>query len=395
MQNTQTQNNFLKNLCNNNNNKNNVIQKGTKYIDNAPKKENQKADIITIPTKKESLKAVENKNITNINLEDAKNKNTEENTNSNTITKDFDKIDLNAINNTNQNHLALENNTMKVKDVNSEPTHYKKPKKINTESYVKTSTNLYSNIYPIDITKTYNIYYYNLKFLEASEDINTYLKSKIIKKSYSQLQPLYGTYFFSGDAFYATKKIDEVKTIELDLYGTKHWYMIKYLNNSFELKSDHKKFVTPENMFIIKNIFELMFKNILSGNPDLKMEKNLFVRDMTTKIVNNRYDEQQLVLKPGYSTKVLILENGIFLNVDNKNKIINCKDCYTLMKEKNKGARPNTKEQFKYWENYLNGRLVETKHNQRKMKVDGISFDKNPKNTNINYDGKNKIFFLL
>ena len=130
-----------------------------------------------------------------------------------------------------------------------------------------------------------------------------------------------------------------------------------------------------------------MFKDILKGNPDLKMEKNLFVRDLTTKIVSNRYDEQQLILKPGYLTKILILENGIFLNVDNKNKIINCKDCFTMMREKNKGAKPG-KEQFKHWENYFKGRLVETKHTGQKMKIDGISFDKNPKNTTLNYDGK-------
>jgi len=277
-----------------------------------------------------------------------------------------------------------------------EPTFFEKPSYIDTSSYVKNSTKLYSNLYPIEINKNYTIYTYRIEFKAESENINTFLKKKIVSKSFEQLSPLYHTYFFSGDAFYSTKKIEEDKHFELDLFQTTHYFQIKPLKEFFTISKNTREMLTPENRYILKNIFELMFKDILKGNPDLKMEKNLFVKDLTTKLVSNRYNEQQLILKPGYSTKVVILENVIFLNVDNKNKIINSKDCFTIMKEKNKGAKPTTKEQFKYWENYFKGRLVETKHTNQKMKIDGISFDKNPKNTTLNYDGKKYFFnFLL
>lgn len=266
-----------------------------------------------------------------------------------------------------------------------EPTKYIKPEDFGTPDYCKNSVSLYSNIYPIEIIKDYTIYSYRVEFIEASENMNTFLKKKIVSKSFMQLKPLYKTYFFSAEAFYSTEKIDEIKHFEMNFNSTKHYFQIKPLDESFKISKNPKDFITPENRFILKNIFELIFKDILKGNPDLKMEKNLFIRDLEVNPINNRFDNKQLVLKPGYSTKILILENGIFLNVDNKCKIINSKDCFEMMKERTKGKL--NANSMKSLENYFKGRLIELKHTGQKMKIEGISFDKTIKNTNLNYGG--------
>lgn len=287
----------------------------------------------------------------------------------------------------NKEYLNKINSTFFSPNLNTEPTAFEKPEYTDTSKYTKNSVNLYSNLYPIEITKKYTIYSYRIEFIADSQNTNTFLKKKIISKSFIELNPYYNTYFFSGDAFYSTKKVDEVKNFEVNLFSTKHYFQIKPLKESFSITNNPKEFITNENKFILKNIFELMFKDILKGNPDLKMEKNLFIKDLDQRIIDNRYDDHSLVLKPGYSTKVVILENGIFLNVDNKNKIINCKDCFTLIKDKTKGGK-TIKDNTKSLENYFKGRLVETKHTHQKMKIDSISFDKNPKNTTLNYEGK-------
>lgn len=315
----------------------------------------------------------------------------------NSTMKVFSKMDINLSKKEEKMINKEYMNTINANLLNQEeydPCVYQKPKEIDISSYAKNSVNLYSNIYPIEILKKYTIYSYRVEFLNNVQDMNTFLKKKILSKSFAKLKSVFQTYFFSGDAFYSITEVDEEQNFETLYNSTTHHFKIKPLNDSFTITKNPKDFLTSENKFIIKNIFELIFKDILKGNPNFKMEKNLFIKDLDQRKIANRYGDDQLILKPGYSTKILILENGIYLNVDIKNKIVHSKNCFTLIKEKLRGHKPN-KDNIKMIDNYFKGRLVEVKHTDQKMKIDGVCFDKNPKNTTLNLDGKFYYSFFL
>lgn len=257
-----------------------------------------------------------------------------------------------------------------------------KPKSINTSSYTSCQVDLYSNIYPIKLTKNYNLYTYFVDFQGDSEHYNTHLKKKIISKAYLDLIPTYGVYFFSGNNLYATNRIEDVKNY-ISIYNkVQYSVLIRPLNEFIEMKNYEDN---PRNKSLFKNILELIYKDILKANPEVKMSKNMCGKKMTEKIVYT--NRNKVLIIPAFTTKIMLLEAGIFFNADNKNKILNGEDCFQLMKNQAKNFARLTKQDICSINENFRDKIVETKHTNQRFKIDSISFDRNPKNTSLNYDG--------
>jgi len=258
-----------------------------------------------------------------------------------------------------------------------------KPKNMKISSYIERQVEIYSNIYPLKLTKNYSIYTYYIDFQGDSDHINTYLKRKIISKAFSELIDIYGVYFFSGENFYATNKIKEVVNIISNYKKVKYSFLIRPLVDFIEMK-DYK--ANQKNRSLFKNILELIYKDILKANPDVKMSKNMCGKKCTEKIVYTH--KNKVLVIPAFSTKIMLLEAGIFLNVDNKNKILNGESCLSLIRESMQILSRPTGIEVKAIINDFKDKMVETKHTNQRFKIDSISFDKTPKNTSLNYDGK-------
>ncbi len=259
----------------------------------------------------------------------------------------------------------------------------KPPKSMKVPSYIQREVPIYSNLYPIKLTKEYSLFTYFLDFQGDSEHINTFLKRKIISKAYLDLIPIFGIYFISGDNFYATEKVKDVTNIISTYNKVKYSFLIRPVGDFFEVK-DYDANLKNKSLF--KNILELIYKDILKANPDVKMIKNMCGKKCTEKVVTSR-DNKVLVI-PAFSTKIMLLEAGIFLNVDNKNKILNADDCLKLIKMKIKIPTKPSPTEIRLLNDAFRDKIVEMKHTNQRMKIDSISFDRTPKNSNLNIDGK-------
>lgn len=257
-----------------------------------------------------------------------------------------------------------------------------KPKEMNINSYIERKVDIYSNLYPVKINKNYCLYTYYVDFQGDSEHFNTFLKRKIISKAYLELIPIFGVYFSSGENFYATEKVKEVTNIISTYNKVKYSFLIRPVGDFFEMK-DYD--ANNKNKCLFKNILELIYKDVLKANPDVKMIKNMCGKKCTEKVVTSR-DNKVLVI-PSFSTKIMLLEAGIFLNVDNKNKILNGDDCLKLIKQKMKNPAKPTASEMRIINEAFIERIIETKHTNQRFKIDSISFDRTPKNTNLNVDG--------
>jgi len=263
-----------------------------------------------------------------------------------------------------------------------------KPKNMNIKSYIEREVDIYSNLYPVKLIKNYCLYTYYLDFQGDSEHFNTFLKRKIISKAYLDLIPIFGVYFFSGENFYATEKVKDVTNIISTYNKVKYSFLIRPVGDFFEMKdydANHK------NKSLFKNILELIYKDILKANPDVRMIKNMCGKKCTEKIVTSR--DNKVLIIPAFSTKIMLLEAGIFLNVDNKNKILNGEDCLKLIKEKMKNLAKPTANETKQINDLFREKIIETKHTNQRFKIDSVSFDRTPKNTNLTVDGKLILFY--
>jgi len=262
-----------------------------------------------------------------------------------------------------------------------------KPKNLNISSYVERKVDLYSNLYQLKLTKNYNLYSYFVEFQGDTEHINTFLKKKIISKACRELIPLFGVYLFAGENLYATNKYTEVINIISTYNKVRYSFLIRPLADFIEMK-DYD--ANQKNKCLFKNILELIYKDILKANPDVKITKNMCGKKFTEKIIST--NKNKVLIIPTFSTKIMLLEAGIFLNVDNKNKILNGEDCLKLIHDKLKNKARATPNEIKILNEAFKERIVETKHTNQKFKIDSICFDRTPKNTNLTYDG---IFLFL
>jgi hypothetical protein len=265
-----------------------------------------------------------------------------------------------------------------------------KPKNMKIKSYIEREVDIYSNLYPVKLIKNYCLYTYYLDFQGDSEHFNTFLKRKIISKAYLDLIPIFGVYFFSGENFYATEKVKDVTNIISTYNKVKYSFLIRPVGDFFEMK-DYD--ANNKNKSLFKNILELIYKDILKANPDVRMIKNMCGKKCTEKIVTSR-DNKVLVI-PAFSTKIMLLEAGIFLNVDNKNKILNGEDCLKLIKEKMKNPAKPSANEIKQINDLFREKIIETKHTNQRFKIDSVSFDRTPKNTNLTVDGKLILFYFI
>ena len=251
--------------------------------------------------------------------------------------------------------------------------------------YVKGNKLIYVNLFKISITKNWVFYQYPITFEPEVAFNNMRMKRALYNQVEAKIKSIYGECFLAGDTIFAFKEISELNQVALTDPRSKLEYVVKILPsaNSFKINDEN-----PMQNPAIKQIYELIFKEILRSNPNLEFYRNLFVKTNEKKTVSSNRNEVNFF--PGYSTSLIYTTQGPFLNISIKNKILSTASCLEiLLSKKLSKVAKFTKEDEEEIREFFIGRSIKTNYNKRNYIIDEISFDKTPKSTSFNKDGKN------
>ena len=245
----------------------------------------------------------------------------------------------------------------------------------------KNTKKVYANLFEIKLNKDIRLFQYPYKVTPEIEDGDLRMREKLFKALSRKLRPVYGHFFISGNILFAMKKIDEPKTFKCSLH-------LKGITEyTIEInKCEKEKLIKELDIHkdeLAKQCIELIIKDILKANPKLEFHKDIFVN--TTKKKKIETERVSITFYPGFVTSFMETDKGNFLNVTIKNKIIQNETIYDFLGQfknlSNKNQQKNVKDE-------LLGRSFKVTYAKRNHKIDEIDFDRNPKNTTINYNGK-------
>lgn len=255
--------------------------------------------------------------------------------------------------------------------------------KLSNLSYCGKKISLKTNLYKIKIKKNYTLYEYAVKFQHEDPNLSASFKSKILTKQYSELNKIYGMFFLSGDSLFSNKPVIEVKNV-LSIYN-KFEYSILICPTEQRIDLNQLEEATKKRP-ALKSILELIVKDILKANPKVKFMKNMYTMKNDKKSVKS-YDNS-ISLFPGFSTKVLFLEDGFYLNVDIKNKISSTSNCLETIASfigNIKKIMPKEKESVN---KYFKNATVELQPTGQKFRIESVNFERTASTYSVNFESK-------
>ncbi len=204
--------------------------------------------------------------------------------------------------------------------------------KIKDLPYVKGSKLIYANLFQISILKDWVIYQYPIAFSPEVAKENQRMKRALFSKVEARVGQAYGEHFLAGDTIYAFKEVSELKQFEFkdDKFNIEYVLAISPFSNRFAINDEN-----PMQNPAIKQIYELIFKEILRSNPNLEFYRNLFVKTNEKKSVSS--NRTTVDFFPGFSTAMVYTKMGAFLNISIKNKILSTASCLELLLNMRKG----------------------------------------------------------
>jgi len=171
--------------------------------------------------------------------------------------------------------------------------------------------------------------------------------------------------------------IEEIKNIKYNIKITKiKEITLKKLN---DFNGENQK---------VKSIIENLFRNILMKNPNVIKFQDRTIFEIDMKNIEKVNSQNQGNIYKGFTTSAHITESGLYMLINNKNKLITGKTALKKMKEiRNilKEKNMTNKEIFDEINNYFSShRIILTGYGSIKTyKIKEVNFDRNPKNTNI------------
>lgn len=248
---------------------------------------------------------------------------------------------------------------------------------------VKNKVGLYSNLFKINLNKSFIYYLYAISFTPEIDNRNIKAKLSLIKDADEQIKGILLDYLHTGDMIFSkvdhTENIiqanvtDKVTKIEYTIILKKTNEVINVNDKSAQISSSSKI------------LLELIIKQILKANPYLDFYKNLFVKKNEKQVIPGK--NFQVDFFPGYTTSIVNTDFGLYLNVQIKNKILSNVTCLELIKHKSvKGiSQAENNQQIK---DFFIRRSIRATYAKRNYRIDDISFDRNPANTTFNWKGK-------
>ena len=257
-------------------------------------------------------------------------------------------------------------------------------KKLN---YIESEIPIYANLYKIELERNYTLYEYAVNFIYEKDDkysLSTPFKQRIINTASSKVALKYKNFIFIGSALYSEKKVEEVNQIPAEYHSVNYLIDIQPTTKTIEMSRDSKLMMDQYNAGKneIKTIFEIIIKEILRHNPSLIKDANSYFDKSHEKELQAQEEYNDINVVNGYDTKVMILDSGIYLNVDKKTKISSKLNCLELIKTFISDFNMPTKNEIQQINEWFENKTVETFfQNHRRLYVSQVNFDRTPLNT--------------
>ena len=258
----------------------------------------------------------------------------------------------------------------------------KKPK-INVDKlkYIMNSKDVYANLYEIEIKKELKLYQYPFTVNPPIGDSDIRIREKLSKAAYRELKSIYEDCFISGNSLYSMKKVDEPKVVKCALFlKGRTDYTLEF--NKFESQKTIKQ-QDIQNDPLSKQFVEMVIRDILHANPKLEFYKGIFVLSNEKQKIET--ERVSITFYPGFTTSFMETDNGNFLNVTLKNKIIQNETILDYINQFKGLKDPNVQEDIK---DDLHKKSFKVCYAKKNYRIDDIIFDRNPKTQTFNYEGK-------
>ena len=253
--------------------------------------------------------------------------------------------------------------------------------------YIENEIPIYTNLYKIELERNYTIYEYAVNFNYDKDDqysLSTPFKQRIINTVSSKIAQKLKNFIFIGSALFSEKKIEEVTQISTEYHNVEYLIDIQPTTKIIEMSKDSETMMSQYNSgrFEIKSILEIIVKEILRHNPSLIRDANSYFDKSNEKELQAKEEYNDINIVNGYETKVMILDSGIYLNVDKKTKISSKFNCLQLIETFINDFNSPTKDEIRQINDWFKDKTVETFfQNHRRLYVSEVNFDHTPTNT--------------
>ena len=213
------------------------------------------------------------------------------------------------------------------------------------------------------------------------------LKRKIIRQLTADLKGYFERYAQAGDTIFVFSK-DAKDKVSLETKIDEVLYKVTFdkTANKVNCRNINKK--TRDNIKI-KSFIENIIKNIFMANDHMVRFDNGSFFDYNSAV---NLGNSGTKIWSGFSTAVTITESGLYLRLNDKNKLITGKTVYDKMEElRRRNSNIRSEESMRAITDYLKGKVVIAGYgNFRAYRIGEISFDRTVNNTDfeIEKDGK-------
>ena len=203
-------------------------------------------------------------------------------------------------------------------------------------NYIETEIPIYANLYKIELERNYTLYEYAVNFQYERDDkytLSTPFKQRIINTVSSKIAQNFKNFIFIGGALFSEKKVEGGSQLQTVYHSVEYIIDIQPTAKQIEMSKDSQIMMKQynEGKIEIKTIFEIIVKEILRHNPSLIKDANSYFDKSHEKELQAMEEYNDINIVNGYDTKVMILDSGIYLNVEKKTNITSKFNCLQLI----------------------------------------------------------------
>ena len=269
---------------------------------------------------------------------------------------------------------------------NFEIAYPKRPKRDPGRDRIYRKTRVICNMKQLNLGEGIRqVQQYAIHYEPVIAEDNYPLKRQIIKQLSTDLKGYFERYAQAGDTIFVfSKNPHEKVSLETKINEVLYKVSFERTANKVNCRNINKK--TRDNLKI-KGFIENILKNIfMANNKIIRFDKRNFYDYSDTIPIGSNGNS----IWNGYSTAVTITESGLFLRINDKNRLISGKTVLDKMKEfemKYKTSEERSREISEY---FIGKTVIATYGNFRAYRIGEINFDRDVNNTifNIEKEGK-------
>ena len=263
-----------------------------------------------------------------------------------------------------------------------------KPKRDSAKDSIWRKTHVLCNLKQINLgEEKKQVQQYAIHYEPIIADDNYPLKRKIIRQIRKDLNGFFEKFSQAGDTIFVFAK-DPQEKVSLETTIDNILYKVTFDRTSNFVNCRNINTKTKDNIKV-KGFLESVIKNIFMANNHMVRFDNGSFFDYSNPQV---FGKSGAKMWSGFSTAVAITENGLFLRVNDKNKLITGKTAYDKMKEIGEKCGNMRGEDFqREVTEYFKGKtVIATYGNYRAYRIGEVSFDRDIKNTEFEIEKEGK-----